>query len=177
MSRRQPSDTDKVMLRVDDTSKLVSDISNNLTNMYMSDLDNQMQNIRNQLNSNSLISDDSLETMILDLANSLYFACSAQEDLGIKEDTCKAIRQEVFNRAREQATGTVADRDMAGTLASQQESIVLSIYSRAYKRVKLKVDAGYEMLNSLKKIMNKRIAEMELSRSRYIGGQPDERTR
>jgi hypothetical protein len=177
MSRRNVSETDKVMIKVDNTSKIVAEVSEHLTNKYLSDLDNQLDTIRNRLNSQEIISDDTLEHLILDLANSLYFACSAQEDLGIKEDTCKAIRQEVFNKAREQAKGTVADKDMAGTLASQTETITLAIYSRAYKKVKLKVEAGYEMLNSLKKVMNKRITEMELSQSRYMGGQPDERIR
>ena len=52
----------------------------------------------------------------------------------------------------------------------QQETITLNIYSRAYRKVKLRMDAGYEMLASLKKVMNKRISEIELSNSRYIGG-------
>lgn len=98
-----------------------------------------------------------------DLANILYFTGSVQEDLGIKEDTCKAIRQKVYSKAREQATGKiVADK------TAQAETMTLAIYSRAYKKVKLRMDAGYEMLNSLKKVMNKRITEMELSNSRYI---------
>ena len=53
-------------------------------------------------------------------------------------------------------------------LIAQAETMTLAIYSRAYKKVKLRMDAGYEMLNSLKKVMNKRITEMELSNSRYI---------
>ena len=105
----------------------------------------------------------------MDLANTLYFTGSAQEDLGIKEDICKAIRQEVYSKAREQATGkTVADKTAQAELIAQAETMTLAIYSRAYKKVKLRMDAGYEMLNSLKKVMNKRITEMELSNSRYI---------
>ena len=52
--------------------------------------------------------------------------------------------------------------------------MTLAIYSRAYKKVKLRMDAGYEMLNSLKKVMNKRITEMELSNSRYINNSESE---
>ena len=80
-----------------------------------------------------------------------------------------AIRQEVYSKAREQAPGkTVADKTAQAELIAQAETMTLAIYSRAYKKVKLRMDAGYEMLNSLKKVMNKRITEMELSNSRYI---------
>ena len=72
-------------------------------------------------------------------------------------------------RYKEKATGkTVADKTAQAELIAQAETMTLAIYSRAYKKVKLRMDAGYEMLNSLKKVMNKRIAEMELSNSRYI---------
>lgn len=168
MSRRDKT-TDSIMNKVDNTSDMIKEISDKLVHEYCTDLDNCMNGIRNCLRNPNSISDILLETYILDIANILYFTGSAQEDLGIKEDTCKAIRQEVYSKAREQATGkTVADKTAQAELIAQAETMTLSIYSRAYKKVKLRMDAGYEMLNSLKKVMNKRITEMELSNSRYI---------
>ena len=168
-NKEQPKTASSIMQNVDNISDTIKEISDELVKEYCTDLDNCMNGIRNCLRNPNSISDILLETYILDLANILYFTGSAQEDLGIKEDTCKAIRQEAYSRAREEATGTVADKTAKAELIAQQETIVLSIYSRAYKKVKLRMDAGYEMLNSLKKVMNKRVAEMELSNSRYIG--------
>ena len=156
------------MNKVDNTSNMIKEISDNLVEKYCEELDTIMNELHNLLGSSKELSTDTIQNYILYLANTLYFVGSAQEDLGIKEDTCKAIRQEVYSRAREEATGTVADKTAKAELISQQETIVLNIYSRAYKKVKLRMDAGYEMLNSLKKVMNKRITEMELSNSRYI---------
>lgn len=169
MASRREKTPGFILKKVDTQSKIIQDISDNLVKEYCTDLDDCMNGIRNCLRNPNSISDILLETYILDLANILYFTGSAQEDLGIKEDTCKMIRQEVYSKARENATGTVADKTAKAELISQQETIVLSIYSRAYKKVKLRMDSGYEMLNSLKKVMNKRITEMELSNSRYIG--------
>ena len=171
MSRRDKT-TNSIMNKVDNTSDMIKDISDNLVEKYCRSLDTEMAIIRLELKENNSLTDDTLEKHILELANILYFTGSAQEDLGIKEDTCKAIRQEVYSRAREEATGTVADKTAKAELISQQETVVLSIYSRAYKKVKIRMDAGYEMLNSLKKVMNKRITEMELSNSRYINNYP-----
>lgn len=168
MSRRDKT-TNSIMTKVDNTSNIIKEISDNLVTEYCKSLDVEMEVIRLELKENNSLTDDTLEKHILELANILYFTGSAQEDLGIKEDTCKAIRQEVYSKAREQATGkTVADKTAQAELIAQTETITLAIYSRAYKKVKLRMDSGYEMLNSLKKVMNKRITEMELSNSRYI---------
>lgn len=164
----QPKTAESIMKNVDNISDTIKEISDKLVNNYCKDLDDIMLTIRFTLEQCN-ISDEFLETTVMDLANTLYFTGSALEDLGIKEDTCKAIRQEVYSKAREQATGkTVADKTAQAELISQAETMTLAIYSRAYKKVKLRMDAGYEMLNSLKKVMNKRITEMELSNSRYI---------
>lgn len=164
-----PKTAESIMQKVDNISDTIKEISEKLVNNYCKDLDDLMSIIREQLQDKGGITDAELEFLIMDLANALYFTGSAQEDLGIKEDTCKAIRQEVYSKAREQATGkTVADKTAQAELIVQAETMTLAIYSRAYKKVKLRMDAGYEMLNSLKKVMNKRIAELELSNSRYI---------
>lgn len=171
----QPKTAESIMKNVDNISDTIRRISDGLVNNYCKPLDVEMSVIRLELRENNSLTDDTLEKHILDLANILYFTGSAQEDLGIKEDTCKAIRQEVYSKAREQATGkTVADKTAQAELIAQAETMTLAIYSRAYKKVKLRMDAGYEMLNSLKKVMNKRISEMELSNSRYIGGNRNE---
>ena len=164
----QPKTAESIMKNVDNISGTIKEISDKLVNQYCSELDEEMSKIGDILVNSQDMTDNELDFEILNLANILYFVGAGQEDLGIKEDTCKAIRQEVYSRAREEATGTVADKTAKAELISQQETAVLSIYSRAYKKVKMRMDAGYEMLNSLKKVMNKRITEMELSNSRYI---------
>ena len=173
--KRNNKTAEDIMKNVDSISDTIKEISDKLVTKYCDDLDDLMIDIKSIL-TNDTMTDSYLETAILDLANTLYFTGSAQEDLGIKEDICKAIRQEVYSKAREQATGkTVADKTAQAELIAQAETMTLAIYSRAYKKVKLRMDAGYEMLNSLKKVMNKRITEMELSNSRYINHRESER--
>lgn len=174
MSRRDKT-INSIMKRVDNTSDIVKEISDKFVKEYCKSLDDLMLLIREELQNVGEITDTQVEQFILELANMLYFTGSAQEDLGIKEDACKAIRADVYNKIYENSKGTVAQKNALSELATQQETIVLNIYSRAYKKVKLRMEAGYEMLNSLKKVMNKRISEMELSNSRYIGGTRNEK--
>lgn len=161
--------TSSVIEEVESSGTNIKEISDKLVSSYCKDLDEIMVVISENLRDGGSMTDTELEYYIMDLANTLYFVGTAQEDLGIKEDICKSIRQGAYTKARDEALGkTVADRTAQAEVAVQEETLALSIYSRTYKKVKLRMEAGYEMLNSLKKVMNKRIAEMELSNSRYI---------
>lgn len=170
INTQEPKTQECTISRVDSMSASMNEILDKLIDKYCAELDTEMKNLHFLLeDTQKNMTNETLENYIMCLANTLYFTGEAQEDLGIKEDMCKAIRQEVYINARLQSDGkTVADRTAQAELIAQQETITLALYSRAYKKVKLKMEAGYEMLNSLKKIMNKRIAEMELSNSRYI---------
>ena len=123
----QPKTAESIMTKVDSISDTIKEISDKLVTKYCDDLDDLMIDIKSIL-TNDAMTDSYLETAIMDLANTLYFTGSAQEDLGIKEDTCKAIRQEVYSKAREQATGkTVADKTAQAELIAQAETMKLAI--------------------------------------------------
>lgn len=81
----------------------------------------------------------------------------------------KSIRAELFNRVREKSKGTIADKNAAAELAAMQETLVWSVYQRAYKIVKCKVESGYELLASVKKVISRRSAEYSISAG--VGGQ------
>lgn len=150
--------------RVVRNSDVVDEMVTQLVADYCADLDAYMLQIRQTLDSGLPITDEQLDTFTLHLPNLLYFTGEAQESLGIREDVAKAIKQDLYNVVREKAQGTVADKDTAADLATTQEAIVHSVYQRAYKKVKLRMDAGYEMLASVKKVMSRRISEYELGR-------------
>lgn len=153
--------------KINSLSNEMLEIVNTIVQQYCQDLDDYMSIIDDKLlNSKSALPTSVIEEYILNLSSILYFVTSAQESLGIKEDVCKAIRKEAYNSARELASGTIADKDAAATLATQQEQLISDAYSRAYKKVKLRVDAGSEMLSSLKKVLTSRITEISLSNSK-----------
>lgn len=133
---------------------------------YCGALDCYMCDINSKIISNILDSD--LESIVFTLPTLLYFTAEGIEKVGIREDISKRLKEEIYAQSRTKASGTVKERDDFAMLSAGKESMTNAIYSRAYKMIKLKMDAGYEMLNSVKKIMNKRITETELSNSRYI---------
>ena len=170
---------DKLQLRMHNTDTISEEMQiyvDEIVTRWTSDLDIVMKSISEHINM-GFIDDSTLQNIVLTLANTLYFSLEGLEKVGIKEDVCRHIREEVFIDARKVATGTVKDRDGEALLACTNEDMIAIIYSRAYKTIKQKVDAGYEMLNSIKKVMSKRMTEDELSNSRFINTQTERRSR
>ena len=158
-------DINNIIDRVEGNSGTINEVVDSIVADYCKPLDDYMQVIDEILREGNEIADYELDDFALNLPSLIYFACSAQESLGVKEDVSKAIRSEVYNKVREKSQGTVADKDSVADLASQQETVVVIIYQRAYKKVKARIEAAYEMLNSVKKVMTRRIDQYGISDS------------
>lgn len=170
-SRAKPKNTIDFKFSKIDANNSIGNIMDLLCNKYCQELDEIMTEINDMLeqHESTEIPTQIVEDWILHITSILYFTISGMEEVGLKEDMCKSIRQELYTKAHEQTSGTVAERQNQAILEVQEEDLVLQIYSRAYKRIKQKVDAGYEMQSALKKIMSARITDSELSNSRYSG--------
>lgn len=110
------------------------------------------------------VPDEALEQFILNIPPLLYFISEAREKVLIRSEVSKEVYKELFGNARKEATGTVADRDNYARSKVMAESFASIVYQSIYTRIKAKEEAATEMLQSLKKIMNRRVAEIELSR-------------
>ena len=150
--------------RVDLLATEVDTMVNKIVENACAELDGFMHDIDEILTSQKdPVTDTQLEDFTLNLPSILYFVSASLEDLGIKEDVSRAVQKEVYNRVREKSQGTVADKDAAAELQAQAETIVNIVYSRAYRKVKLRIEAAWEMLNSVKKVMTRRVAEMGIN--------------
>lgn len=154
----------KTLDRIDNNSELLDAVVNKLVEKYCKELDDLMQDARRVVNdTDNPVTNDELDSFIMRLSTTLYFTGEAQESLGIKEDIARAVEREVYNQAHKEASGTVSDKDVAAQIASQQEFITLTAISRAYKKIKLRMDCGLELLSSFKKVISRRMQELELA--------------
>ena len=160
--------------RIEANSDIVESIVNRLVSEYCKPLDDYMDFIRDILNDhNNPPTDRELDDFTLNIPVLLYFTGEAQEALGIKEDVAKAVKQELYNEIYNKSTGTIADKTAAAELATQNEYIAHIAYQRAYKKIKLRMEAANETLQSVKKVISRRIVEYEVARvdPGRIGGQ------
>ena len=151
---------------VESKSLIIDEIVEGIIQPYCKDLDNYVIFIRDCLkDGENPPTTDELDDFCLNLSTFIYFAGGMTEQLGIRDDISKAVYKEMYHTARaSQDKGTVADKDSLAELASQEEFIVSSSYTRAYKMLKAKVENAQELLSSCKKVLTRRMSEMELTR-------------
>lgn len=150
--------------RINNNSKLINDLTNKLVADYCKQLDDYVRFIQ------SILQDDKhpptaqeLDDFVMQLPVLLYFCGEAQENLGIKTDVAKAVKQEKYNEIYATIKGTIADKTSASELQVQSETVAHIIYDRAYKIVKEKMNAAYELLSSVKKVISRRMNENTLA--------------
>lgn len=116
--------------------------------------------------------DEQLEKYYLELTNTVYFMGDKLEQLNISCDMAKASEKEIYNKAylanqikdtEKKNKTTVAENQAVAEQESQYEAVVSSIYDHAYKMVKFKIDAAKDMINTLRKIISRRMQEQQLS--------------
>ena len=155
-----------IKLRVEDNSHIVDNIVSDIIKPYVKDLDKYVKFISDCLrNGEQPPSDYELEDFCLNLSSLIYWANSMCEQLGIRDDIAKAVYKETYNNARDNATGgTVQDKNTIAELEAQQEKLISVCYNRAYKIVKAKSESAQELLSSCKKVLTRRMQEIELTK-------------
>ena len=151
--------------RVESLTAVVREMVKGIVDEACADLDKYMAVIDEILrDADNPVSDEELEDFTLNLPSLLYLVSARREELKVKEDVAKAVHKDVYNRVREKAQGTVADKDTAADLAAQSEAITVIVLQRAGSTIKTREEAAWEMLNSVKKVLTRRTAELELTR-------------
>lgn len=152
--------------QVDLDSDKISEIVDDIIQPYCAELDNYVDFIKSILkDGENLPTAQELDDFCMNLSVYIYYAGCMQERLGIKDDIARALYKEMYHSCRDSIEkGTISDKDSLAELASQQEALVSVCYKRAYSIMKAKVAAAQEILASCKKIISRRMAEMELTR-------------
>ena len=160
------SDIEKIRKKVEDNSDALDKIVDDIIKPYCKDLDKYIVFIRDCLkDGENPPTTSELDDWCLNLSTYIYFAGGLCERLGIRDDIGKAVYKEMYHSARaSQDKGTVADKDSLAELASQEEALISSAYTRAYKTMKAKVENAQELLQSCKKVLSRRMQEQELTK-------------
>ena len=113
---------------------------------YTDGLDNLMKDLYVECIKNEKTDLHTLENYYLELSNMVYFMQDKLEQLGVYSDMSESASKEVYSKSYLSQSGikdasgksksTVKEIESQANLDSQYESVVASIYERAYKIVK-----------------------------------------
>lgn len=140
-------------------------------NSKTAQLDELMRNIYNDIVAQEEPATSSIEKYFLALSNCLYFLGDSLEKVGIYDDISKAKAKEKYNNAYLEFVNptdakkkvTVAEAQTSAENASTTESLINTIYARAYKIFKYKIEASQTMLSTLSKMLSKRMQDAQMS--------------
>lgn len=165
------SKVDSLLESTDKNTEYFNNIVKNVSESYSNKLDILMKNFYLKQKQVNDIPIEDLEKILLELSNLIYFMGDKLEQLGIHSDLSKAARQEIYNKTYVESQSvesskkiTVAELSAKSEEASKYESVVNSMYDRAYKILKFKIDAAQEMVNSLRKVISRRMQEIDLGK-------------
>jgi hypothetical protein len=141
------------------------EISNKICSEFTAHLDQLMQSVYIDIKDDK-VSDKMLENSYLELTSLVYFLGDKLESLGIEQTVASARNQEIFNRLYQEAEGTIKDKQAFAEENSKYEYFLKAVYDSVYKRIKLKMDAAYEMVSTLKRVIAARTSEKAMSQGR-----------
>ena len=159
------------LLQVEENAVAFAKMSTDIVKKYTEELDSIMNQIHTMLLVETSPSTDVLEKYLLTLTNTLFFVGEQAENLGVFDDVSKATFKDAYNKAYLDNQLTLTEKNKKPTVAEStataenqtiEDSMVNAIYARAYRLFKFKVDAGYEMVKSISKIISKRMNEQSV---------------
>jgi hypothetical protein len=156
----------------------INEIVDGIVSHYSNELDEFVQIVRDML---QLIKeakmeeydDESLSMQSLKLPTLLYFAGDGLEAIGADSDIAEYRRKELFNEVMQSLVDnpnyTIPDKKAEAEKGTEYEAMVKDIYDRSYKKLKLKIEHAMKLLESMKKVIDLRIAKINKGKG-YDGG-------
>lgn len=164
---------DKLFNETELNVKYFNNVCAKVVSSYSEPLDNLMKDLYVECIKNKDTSIEKLEEYYLELSNMIYFMIDKLEQLGVYADMSESASKEVYSKnylassglkdAQGKSKSTVAELQAKASEASQYESVVSSIYDRAYSILKGKISAGQDMMNTIRRILSTKTEEMKMS--------------
>lgn len=159
------NDINNNLNNLDENYRIIDSISSSMLLNYTKDVDVIMDQLKKIIdNPQYPLTDEELERAILKLSSILYFLNNAYEQAGIRFDLAELERDASFREHYSISKGTVQERQNYANSSIEKENISCLVYKRVYTGIKNRINAGTEMLSSLKKILSKRMND-----TNYLG--------
>lgn len=122
-------------------------------------LDNLISYINQMLKSDTVLTEEMLMKIMLQLNTTLYSVVEVSAGVDIKQEIASMKQKSEYALARKTASGTVAEKDNEAWLATQNISVLKLMYKEANSVIKSKIERASDLQLSLKKILTYRIEQ------------------
>lgn len=143
----------------------IQEVVDSIVKKYCEDLTCIIHKIRQLVkDETTIISDQEIEDILLQLPIILYDITDSQELVGLQLDISNQILKEASSEAFKLARGTIKEKEAVTDLQTRTQQLEKIIYERSYKTIKQKIEMAIETLNAVKKIQSARQQRYDMSR-------------
>ena len=147
----------------------VVDTALTISEKYTGYLDDCIYNVKELLQNTATISNEDLEKYIALIPVLMYELIDKMQVLAVRVDAAKTQKKTEFNKAYITSDeSTVAAKTSSAQLQVEDEQFIEDIYIRVYKHCEKKLDTAEMLHSSLKKLMNWRLNEFDVTRNNMI---------
>lgn len=160
----EDSNLSRCKKQTEDYADVITKVVDSIVDKNCHELDEAVGDVYRILHSSREISIDDLNYYIALIPTHMYYVGNSLENIGIQGDSAAAIRRERFDKAYLEVEGkTINDKQSAANQLVVSETLIEQAFSRAYKKTRSRLDYADSILNSLKKILQWRMSEMEVT--------------
>ena len=142
---------------------------NTIAITYTKQLDTCIEEVKELLKNKDDLTIEQLNYYISYIPVLLYELTDKIQDLGVKTDAARMQRKQMFNEIYDkQEHGTVAQKTAVAQMGSNSEQMIEDVFNRVYKKCEDKVEMAIMLHGSLKKILQWRVSELEVTRTNII---------
>lgn len=153
----------QIKARVEASSQTIDRLVDSIVSRYNRDLDEEVEKVKEALAQKDKLSDEEVENLVMKIPVFMYFSANGVETLGIESDMAKAVKLEVYNEKYMRAEGTINDKKAEAENMTLHEQMIEVAFSRAYKKLKLKLDMAEAVFSGAKKVLSKRMQDIDLA--------------
>ena len=148
---------------VESSSVQVKEMVDHIVGDTTNDIDNYVDGIKSVFLNNN-VSDADLDKIILQIPVYIYYLTTIIQDLEVKKGISNETAKFKENESLLMVTGTVAEKQAKASNSAIKERAVQLAYKVASSMVQSKVNSAMEILSSAKKVQQRRLEEMKLTK-------------
>jgi len=129
------------------------------------EIDDYINMVRHSFLNDSQILDGDLDKIILKIPVYIYYLTQVLQEIDIRKGISAENAQYVENETLINSTGTVAEKQAKAQNATVNNRVVQLAYKNAAGKIQAKINAAMEILNSAKRVQQRRLEEMKLTKA------------
>lgn len=151
--------------KVESNSIQINDMVKTIISDSTVEIDNYIDKVRDCFLSEKELLDGDLDKIILQIPVYIYYLTNILQQLDVKKGIASEQAKYYENEALLNATGTVAEKQAKSENATIKDRMIQLSYKSAVSVVQGKINGAMEILSSAKKVQQRRLLEMQLTKA------------